>query len=474
MAGYIGAAHGAGTAARDAGGGARIGDAGATGAPVDIGSLLDEGSFTMVHTVVVFLAALSILVDGFDSQLIGFVIPVLIKEWGIARNAFAPVVAAGLVGMAFGSAGAGLVADRLGRRWAIIGSVLVFGAATFSIGLAPNIWVIAILRFIAGLGIGGVLPTSTTLTAEYTPVRFRTMAVTATIVCVPLGGMSAGFLAARVLPVYGWRGLFMAGGVATLVLALALCAGLRESPRFLTRRPHRWPQLVGLLHSMLRPVDANAAFIDAREQEHERHVGFTALFKDGRAIDTSAMWIATFMSLLAVYSAFSWLPAMLTSQGLPIAIASRGLTAYNLGGVIGALVCALAISRFGSRWPLIVFSAGAALSAWALIGVNPLHSTEWLVFGFGLHGLFVNAVVSTSFALCAYMYPTEVRATGTASANSFGRLGAILSSFAGAAVITARGASGYLLMLGAAMVAVAVALAVVRRHIPMPDGRRSV
>ncbi|SMG06695.1 MFS transporter [Paraburkholderia susongensis] len=470
MASYTGTADSASPSPGRADGAACIGEASvsASGATVDIGSILDDGAFTGVQGVVVLLAALSILVDGFDGQLIGYVIPVLIKEWGITRNAFAPVVAAGLAGMAFGSIGAGLVADRLGRRWAIIGSVLLFGVATFSIGFAPNIWMIALLRFIAGLGIGGVLPTSTTLTAEYTPARFRTMAVTVTIVCVPLGGMLAGVLAAHVLPVYGWRGLFMIGGTVTFALALALCAGLRESPRFLARRTHRWPELARLLRAISRPVEADATFVDAREQGHEKHAGFTALFKDQRANDTIAIWIANFMGLLAVYSAFSWLPAMLTGQGLPVAISGRGLMAYNLGGVIGALVCAVAISRFGSRWPLVVCSVGGALSAWALIGVDPLRSANLLVLGLGLHGLFVNAVISTSFALCAYVYPTKVRATGTAAANSFGRMGAILSSFAGAAVITMGGASSYLWMLGAAMAAVTVALALVRRHIPRP------
>lgn len=390
----------------------------------------------------------------------------LIKEWGITRNAFAPVVAAGLTGMGIGSAFVGLFADRFGRRWAVIGSVLVFGAATCAIGLAPNVATIAALRFVAGLGIGGALPTSTTITAEFTPARSRTFAVTATIVCVPLGGMLAGLFAGQVLPAYGWRGLFFAGGVLPLLLAVVLLAALPESPRFLARRPKRWPDLVRLLARMGREVPPDAAFTDVREQSAEKHVGFTALFRDGRARDTAAIWAAFFMCLLAVYSAFSWLPTMLTSEGLSVSLAGYGLSAYNLGGVIGALACALAIARYGSRGPLLLCCAGGAVSAWIMLGVGATQHTALLIVGLGLHGLFVNAVQSTMYALCAYVYPTGVRATGTASALAFGRLGAILSAFAGALVITAAGASGYLLMLGAAMALVLLALAVVGRHIP--------
>jgi AAHS family 4-hydroxybenzoate transporter-like MFS transporter len=210
-------------------------------------------------------------------------------------------------------------------------------------------------------------------------------------------------------------------------------------------------------------------YSDAAEQRVEKRAGIGALFSGGLARDTLATWAAFFMCLTAVYSAFSWLPTMLASEGLSMAVAGSGLTAYNLGGVIGALVCAVAITRFGSRWPLVLCCAGAAASAFALQSLNVGRDTNLLIFGFGVHGMFVNAVQSTMYALCAFMYPTSVRATGTASALAFGRLGAILSAFAGAAVITAGGAMAYLTLLGSAMVFAMIALLIVRRHIPRRD-----
>jgi MFS transporter, AAHS family, 4-hydroxybenzoate transporter len=435
-------------------------------AAIDVGQLLDEGPFTGFQKTAVLLAALSIVMDGFDGQLIGFAIPVIIKEWGVSRGAFAPVVAAGLIGMAIGSASAGIFADRFGRRWAVISSVLVFGTATCAIGLAPDLLTIACLRFIAGLGIGGALPTSTTTTAEFTPLRHRTLAVTATIVCVPLGGMLAGLFAGVVLPAHGWRALFFIGGSIPLALSLLLLFGLPESPRFLVRRPARWGELSRLLARMSRESPADAAFSDKVEQRVEQRKGIAALFEAGLARDTIAIWCAFFMCLLAVYSAFSWLPTMLASEGLDVTVAASGLTAYNMGGVFGALFCAVAIARFGSRWPLLACCAGAAASAFVIQQFGAKDHASLLIAGLGVHGLFVNAVQSTMFALCAYVYPTAVRATGTASALAFGRFGAILSAFAGAAVITSGGASGYLMMLGGAMILVFVALATVRRHIP--------
>ncbi|MDT4822901.1 4-hydroxybenzoate transporter PcaK [compost metagenome] len=432
----------------------------------DIGTLLDEGPYTRMQKIVVLLAAFSIVLDGFDGQLIGFAIPLMIQEWGITREAFAPAVAAGLVGMGIGSACAGLFADRFGRRLAVIASVFVFGAATCAIGLAPDALTVALLRFVAGLGIGGALPSATTMTAEFTPARRRTLAVTATIVCVPLGGMLAGLFASHVLPLYGWRTLFFMGGALPLALGLLLLATLPESPRFLARRPQRWGELSTLLGRMGRPMADDMSYTDALEQANEKRGGVRALFAPGYGRDTLAVWVAFFMCLTAVYGAFSWLPTMLQSEGLPLSVAGSGLTAYNLGGVIGALVCAVAITRWGSFWPLLTCCAGGAVSAFAMQAIEVDLHAGLLIFGFGVHGLFVNAVQSTLYALCAFIYPTGVRATGTASALAFGRLGAILSAFAGAVVITQGGALGYLTLLGMVMAMALLALTLVRRHIP--------
>jgi AAHS family 4-hydroxybenzoate transporter-like MFS transporter len=437
---------------------------------IDVSETIDRGPWSALQKFVVLLCAASVVLDGFDGQLIGYATPVLIKEWGVTRDAFAPVVAAGLTGMIVGSATAGALADRLGRRVVILGSVLVFSVATMAIGLSNGLAMLAALRFVAGLGIGGALPSATTLAAEYTPLRRRTMAVTATIVCVPLGGMLAGLVASRVLPGLGWRPLFIIGGALPLVLALLLFLELPESVRFLARRPQRWPELAGLFRRMSIAAPSDARFTDFAEQGlakegQEKSQGFRTLFARDRARDTLALWAAFFLCLFAVYTAFSWLPTALSAEGLSVAAAGSGLTAYNLGGVIGAIACAQAIARFGSRWPMILCCAGGALSAFALMGTNAA-DTDLLILGLGVHGLFVNAAQSTMFAVAAHAYPTGIRATGTASAVAFGRTGALTAALVGAGVITASGLPAYLMMLGIAMAGTLVALAAIRNHIP--------
>lgn len=437
----------------------------ASSATTDIGKILDDGPWTSVQKSMVILAALTIVADGFDGQLIGYALPSIMAEWGLSRSDFAPVVASGLIGMGIGSAFAGLWADRVGRRFAAIASVLIFSVATMCIGFSTNLTMLAALRFIAGLGIGGALPSATTLTAEFTPARNRTMAITATIVCVPLGGMLAGLFASYILPAFGWRYLFWIGGAIPLALAALLIAKLEESPRYLAHNQARWPELERLLGRMSRPVPAGTVFKDSHEVDPGEKTGVRGLFAQGRMRDTLALWVACFGTLLAAYSAFSWMPAMLTNEGLSPSIASAGLTAYNLGGVCGALICAAAITRFGSRWPLAIFAAGGALSALFLVQADPGANVGVFVAGIGVHGLFVNTVQCIIYSLCAHVYPTNIRATGTASTLAFGRLGAILSAFAGAVVISAGGSQGYFTMLAVSLMVVLVALWTVRNQI---------
>lgn len=436
----------------------------AKGPSVDIGQTLDDGAWSGFQKFAVVLAALAIILDGFDGQLLSFAIPTLMKEWGVSRAAFSAVVALYLVGMALGSLVAGPIGDRIGRRRAVIGSVLMFAVATFLIGFAPNMGALAVLRFFAGLGIGGALPTATTLAAEFTPAKRRTLAVTATIVCVPLGGLLAGLYANHVIPAFGWRMMFWLGGALPAALGVLLLFALPESPRYLAHRPDRWADLRRLLGRMGKPTPEGVAFTDNQEVE-EKRASFTALFENGRGPNTVILWMTFFLTLLAVYSTFSWLPAMLAAERPDLKVAGDGLNASNLGGVFGALICAFAINRFGSRVSLTVCALGAAASAGYLM-LNPGIGAAGLIAVLAINGFFLNAVQSTLYAVSAYTWPTTIRATGTASALAFGRLGAILSAFVGTAVIAAGGARGYYGLLGGAMLGSALMLLLLRRHIP--------
>jgi AAHS family 4-hydroxybenzoate transporter-like MFS transporter len=435
--------------------------------PIDVGLLLDLSPWSTYQKALTLLAALAVIFDGFDIQILGFAIPSIMREWHVARAAFAPIAALGLVGMACGSPFAGYCGDRFGRRVTLIGCVFVFGAATIATALCHSLTELGILRTIAGIGVGGALPNASALTAEFAPLRRRAMAVTLTLVCVPLGGMIAGLAAAWVLPAMGWHALYIIGGGAPLLFAALLFARMPESPRYLARHPERHQELARSLIRMGHPVPLGSAFDIGPEQKTVKAGAFQDLFSRALRRDTLGLWLAFFANLNGVFLVFGWLPSMLTAQGLDLSTASSGLAAYNFGGVFGVLACALIVTVVGSRRPLLWSALGGAVSAAALIFV-PIASRgdhTLLIAGIGLHGLFVNAVQTTMYALASHVYPTRVRATGIACAAAMGRVGGIMSSLGGAAIIQA-GSSVYLIVLVLSMVVTFAGLAIVRNHYP--------
>ncbi|RQR70966.1 MULTISPECIES: MFS transporter [unclassified Burkholderia] len=433
---------------------------------IEIDRILDSRTFSTVQRLAVILAALAAIMDGFDGQLIGFAIPSILREWHVSREAFAPVVAAGLVGMALGSVFVGALADRHGRKVAIVCSIGLFGAATLAAAAADSIGMLTALRFLAGLGIGGALPCASVIAVEFSPTRMRTLFVTATVVCYPIGGIVAGLFAARVLPTAGWRGLFCVGGLLPLVVVGLLLVALPESPRFLVRRTDRKHDLHKLVSRMGGVIPEGASITDGpdRGADVERH--HSPLPNTSWVWDSIALAGVFFMSLMAIYSAFSWLPTMLTAEGMNIRIATQGLTAYNVGGLAGALTCAVLVMKVGSRRALLGASLGALLSALLLLALFSGMTNGALIVAIGVHGFFANALQAPMYALSAHIYPPETRARGIGVATGFGRVGAIVSAFAGASVISAGGATAYFALLAAAMFLALVGIGAIQNHIP--------
>lgn len=433
---------------------------------VDVGRVLDEGRWGGYQRWLVFLTALTIVFDGVDNQLLGIVIPTLMREWEVPRAAFAPVVSLGYLGMMIGGAIAGLAGDRFGRKTALLSSMVVFGATTLAAVLATSPVSLGWLRLVAGIGLGGAMPNAAALAAEYVPLGQRPIAVTTTIVCVPLGGVLAGLLGLRLLPAFGWQTLFVLGGLVPMAAAAALVVLLPESPRYLARHPHRAAELVHLLRRMGHAVPPHSAFVDEREQSIGR-ASIGTLFQPAWRGDTIALWSAFFCCLLSVYVGFSWLTALLTGAGFDAGTASSGITLFNLGGVAGALLGGAAIARVGSRLAMLIMAAGGigGAAVLALMPLGPAAALVPVLVMLTFTGACINATQTTMYALAAHVYPSAVRSTGVGAAVSFGRLGAILSGYAGAATMEWQGHASFFGFMALAMVGTFVALAAIRRHV---------
>jgi len=391
---------------------------------------------TGYQVLMVAATALMVVLDGADNQLLANAIPALMREWHLPRAAFANASAAAPFGMIIGGLAGGMLGDRIGRTKALLASVICFSALTGLIAFANDVTTLAIVRFFAGLGLGGAMPNAAALTAEIVPARHRPLAVTLTIVCIPLGGVLAGFLAAQIIPDYGWRVLFAAGGIVPMVLAVALWPVLPESPTFLARSTP--PGSIG------------------------------DLFAPALRRDSIALIGAFGCCLLAIWTAFLWIPAMLTEPavGFSQPDASRVLSIHNFGGVAGAIAGALLIQRVGSRIALLTISGLAIVAALAMSRMT-LHPAEMtsVIAMFAISGALLNAVQAPMYALAAHVFPTEIRSTGVGTTVAAGRIGNVAASYLGSWALSAGGPPLYFSTWAAAMTMVLLFLAMVRRHI---------
>jgi len=430
---------------------------------VDVGRLLDEGEWSGYQKLLILAAALTIVLDGVDNQLLSVALPELTRLWGVGRPAFTPVVAAGLVGMMVGGAIGGVLGDRIGRRKSLLASVFVFGLMTVAVSVFANDLVsLGVLRFIAGLGLGGAMPNGTALASEYVPRRYRPFAVTLALVCIPVGGTLAGLVGAEVLPTLGWRAVFQVGGLLPIVLGFVLIWTLPESPRYLARHRERWGELRVLLARLGHVVPADAEFSDPGESTKKVTVG--EIFEPEFRVDTLALCASFFFCLMGAYAGVMWLPSQLAGIGFDAKSSGYGLTAFNVGGVVGALCAVPLVTRFGSRVTMLGMCAGAVFGA-VIVSVTPLRGEPFalaLALFFWTGGL-INATQTLMYALAAHVYPASVRATGVGTAVAFGRIGSVISAYAGT---VATGLPQLFGILAATMALVFVALASVRNHIP--------
>jgi MFS transporter, AAHS family, 4-hydroxybenzoate transporter len=437
---------------------------------VDLNRALDEGEWSAYQKRLLVLAALAFAVDGLANQVLGLAIPALIATWHAPREAFAPVAALGLIGVAVGTAIGGMLGDRFGRRAGLIGSVLLFGVMTAGSaavnGLAPLMW----LRLAAGLGIGGAIPNGAAIISEFTPLGQRSLALALGMLFIPVGGVLAGAIGTFALASLGWRALFLICGVLPIVLALVFAVALPESPRYLVRWPHRRPELIALLHRCGQRVGSDSEFHEG--DSGERRTPLKLLFVRAIVGDTLLLWVGFFFCLLASYTMFSWVPTMLLGQGFGLSMTSTGMTIFNLGGMLGGVTGGWMIGRFGSRLSVPGLGAGAVFGALAL-GLLPIspHHLAFALSALILEGVFIGGLHNGLYTLAAYIYPPFARATGVGAAAGVGRIGAVLSSYTGVITLKLAGASGYFIVIAAACGISFLATAFIRERIPRSAAR---
>ncbi|WP_337180554.1 MFS transporter [Sphingopyxis granuli] len=439
----------------------------------NIDEVIEREPLGRLRLLLLILISLTIIVDGFDIQMIAFVSPVLIEQWGVTKSDLAIAVSAAFVGMAVGAPLGGWIGDKWGRRNAITASVFFFGIATMAVALAGNLTELSLLRFIGGLGFGAVLPNATALIAEWMPSTIRSYAISMMIVGVPVGGMFGASVSHSLISAFGWESCFLAGGALGVILGPLLWAFLPESPKFLLRRSPSSPELPKL---MQRAFPARGLG-DAGSFSTEDVVGASrsAIFAPSRRMVTIGLTVAFFANLLVFYGFANWMPTILTSKGLPLEVALRGALYFNLFGLAGAVAVAAIVSKVGARKGLLGVLVGgiaASILLALVIETQPI-PPQLVTLTLAVAGMFLAGLQVGLYALAAGAYPTDCRSTGVGFAAGVGRLGPILSAVAGGIFLDMKGGSVWFFSLAVLFLIVAiVGVTLVREGAPAPLAER--
>lgn len=428
--------------------------------PVDVSEFIDRSRISPFQITLMAICGLVAMLDGFDAQLIGYVVPAIARSWGIQGPAigasFKFVFASGLVGLTIGALTGGPLADRFGRKTVMLGSVAVFGAFTLASVLASDVPSLIALRFLTGLGLGGSMPNTIALTAEYAPRHLRSTLITTMFTGFPIGNVIAGVVSVPVIESFGWQGVFYCGGLAPLVLLPFALLILPESVRFLVARRKPGMRIATILSrirqdSALRP---DARFV--LHEEELKGVPVAHLFREGRAAGTLLLWTTFFMSLLVIYFFVSWLPLILGQVGLSAEHSIWTAALFNTGGALGSVLIGVLTDRSNEPFKLVIgaFTAGALFIAAIAFSGASLPLLIVTIFG---TGLMVVAGQCGINALAARVYPTDVRATGVSWGLGIGRIGSIVGPYVGGVLLQLQWSPGHLFLVAAVPALIAAA-----------------
>ncbi|HDR8981308.1 TPA: 3-(3-hydroxy-phenyl)propionate transporter MhpT [Burkholderia vietnamiensis] len=368
------------------------------------------------------------LLEGLDLQSTGIAAPRMAREFHLAVAQLGWAFGIGALGLLPGAALGGRLADRIGRKRVLMMSVALFGIFSIATTQVWDLQSLLVARFLTGLGLGAAMPNLIALCAEAAPPRQRSTAVGAMYCGMPFGAALAAVIGIVSPGAEGWRQIFYVGGIGPLLTLPLLALCLKESTQFA------------------------AASQGASRASKDGIV--RALFSDGRAGTTIALWISYLGTLIVLYFLMNWLPSMVLSRGLTPVQASIVQMMFNIGGGIGAIVIAALSDRIGKRPVVVGMYAGIALALLALAGATGSVSMAW---GGLLAGLFLVGTQSVLYALAGATYPTRVRGTGVGAAVAVGRMGSMIGPLI-AGQLLALGQSASLLVISSIPLIVIAAL----------------
>ena len=377
---------------------------------------------------------------------------------------------AGLFGLMLGALAFGPIADRFGRRPVLVFCTLFFGVLSLLTVTADSVRSLTVLRFLTGLGLGGAMPNAIAPTTEYAPRRIRATTVMIMFCGFSIGAALGGVAAASLISHFGWKSVFVLGGIVPCVALPFLAALLPESIRYLVVQGGRGEQVAATLRRIDPDVQIPEGATFTVEEHKAKGFAVPQLFAEGRGAFTLLIWVVFFMSLLDLYFLTSWLPTIIHDAGLSVRSAVLITSTYQWGGVIGALLLGQLFDRF-SPFVTLALTYLAASAFVLLIGTAGTSIGVLILTVFGAGFCVVGGQIGAN-ALTASSYPTPIRSTGVGWALGIGRIGSIIGPAIGGLLLARHWPARQLFLVAAAPVLIAslasLCIAFLRRT-PRPE-----
>ncbi len=407
---------------------------------IDISEIVENQKLSGFLIGLVIISWIITFFDGFDMISIGFIARPIMLQFRLTPVEMGNVFSIGLIGTLIGGFGLGWIADRVGRRPAVMWATFAFGVLTILLGFANSYGQLLVLRFIDGIAIGGMLPVAWALNIEYAPKRYRSTIVTVIMIGYSVGAATGGPVANWLVPTHGWQAVFIFGGVLSILASIALMLMLPESVRFLTTKKLDPARIAAIVRRIApgRPLPANANFVLADEGAKTSDFTPSVLFQGELKWITPMLWIAYIFSSMTAFFGANWGPIVVQSLGFSSAAANWSGTANSIGGALGGLLLMRFTDNKGSiaitfmpllAIPFLLWIAFGSVAAPMFLGFSLFFtlsfiSTLFLIGGhFGLH------------SIAGIFYPSAYRSNGAGWATSVAKIGSIIGPWVGGFIL---------------------------------------
>jgi len=408
-----------------------------TAGAVDTDALINARKIGRVQFLVGILGAAALLVEGFDTSVIGYIAPQITRLWHVPNSKLGTILTADMVGLLLGYLFLSPLSARFGHKRMVVACTTAFGALTFLTITSSSVAMLIGFRFLTGIGVGGAMPSAVALTGEYFPERVRSTSITLIYIGFSLGQIAAGVVAGFLLEPFGWRAVLGFGGIGTLVLAALFVLVLPESLEFLINRGNDRQRAVRILGRVAPELAIGETTRLIAGRQGMRKVTVGQLLEDGRALGTMFIWVGMFMNLMIYFFLQKWLTSLLVQVGLSQQIAITATTVGLAGGIVAAFIIGPLMDRFG---PYMVVTGLFALSAVSVVAMAQVLSSPAppVVIAVSMFvGFCLSGGQKANNALSIYFYPTALRGTGLGWGLGIGRIGGALGTFVAGLLLTA-------------------------------------